>query len=284
MFKEDNQAQTYAEVLKRASSFLREIRRSSFVAEWLMRERLTWSKTELIMHYNEEMPVEQIDQFEQDFKQFVAGKPMQHIIGHDWFYHRKFKITSDTLIPRPETEAWLDRVFDLLSADSLKVLDLGTGSGVLGITHKLERPQDEVIATDISEAALNVAKDNARRLEADVVFKWGDLFDPLNQEQFDVVLCNPPYISKNETDVMDQSVLDYEPKEALFAKEDGLAVYKKIAKQLSDYLKSDACVFLEIGYAQGKAVSQLFETAFPKATIEVWQDFSDHDRVVAIFM
>jgi len=284
MFKEDNQVQTYAEVLERASSFLREIRRSSFVAEWLMRERLDWSKTELIMHYNEEMPAPQVDQFEQDFKQFVAGEPMQHIIGHDWFYHRKFKITPATLIPRPETEAWLDRVLGLLPENSLKVLDLGTGSGVLGITQKLERPQDEVIATDISEAALNVAKENARLLEADVAFKLGDLFEPLSQEQFNVVLCNPPYISKNETDVMDQSVLDYEPKEALFAKEDGLAVYKAIAKQLSDYLKPDACVFLEIGYTQGGAVSQLFEAAFPKATIEVWQDLNEHDRVVAMFV
>jgi len=284
MVKENEEAQTYAEVLDWASSFLREIRHSSFVAEWLMRERLDWSKTDLIMHYNNEMPTDQKDQFEKDFKRFLKGEPMQHIIGHDWFYHRKFKITPDTLIPRPETEAWLDRVIKLLPDEPLKVLDLGTGSGVLGITQKLERPQDEVTATDISEAALTVAQENAQALKADVTFKLGNLFKPLEQTQFDLILCNPPYISESETDVMDQSVIDYEPKEALFAKDDGLAFYQKMARHLTDYVTPKARVFLEIGYTQGEAVSQLFRQAFPKADVDLWQDFNGQDRVVAIFM
>jgi len=284
MVKENEEAQTYAEVLDWASSFLREIRHSSFVAEWLMRERLDWSKTDLIMHYNDEMPSEQREQFEKDFKRFLKGEPMQHIIGHDWFYHRKFKITPDTLIPRPETEAWLDRVLKLLPDESLKVLDLGTGSGVLGITQKLERPQDDVTATDISEAALTVAKENAHALGAEMTFKQGDLFEPLTQTEFDLILCNPPYISENETDVMDQSVLDYEPKEALFARDSGLAFYQKMAPQLADYVKPKARVFLEIGYTQGEAVSQLFKQFFPKADVDHWQDFNGNDRVVAIFM
>lgn len=280
---EENESLTYYEVLQRASSFLFEIRHSSFVAEWLMRERLNWTKTDLIIHYNKPMPKEQIQQFEKDFQEFVAGKPMQQIIGHEWFYDRKFKVTADTLIPRPETEEWLDRVLKLLPNRALDVLDIGTGSGVLGITTKLERPQDTVTATDISKAALQVAQENAQTLGAKVSFKLGSLFVPVENQKFDVILCNPPYIGADEIDVMDSSVLNHEPKRALFAEDEGLAIYKEIAHSIADYLNPGAYVFFEIGYKQGKAVKNIFERVFPKAKVEIWQDFSQLDRVVAIY-
>src|SRR5699024_2677929 len=114
---------------------------SVFAAEWLMCERLNWTKTDLVRNFREEMPEEQAKQFKQDVKQFNDGMPMQHIIGHEWFYNRKFKVTNDTLIPRPETEEWLDRVLKMLPKKPLNVLDIGTGTGVLAITDKLERPE-----------------------------------------------------------------------------------------------------------------------------------------------
>lgn len=283
LFKE-NETLTYYEVLERASSFLKEIRHSSFVAEWLMRERLDWTKTDLILNYNNEMPGESLRQFEQDFKAFLKGQPMQYIIGHEWFYNRKFKVTENTLIPRPETEEWLDRVLKELPDRKLNVLDIGTGTGVMGITLKLERPNDTVTATDISEAALKVAKENAKRLQANVSFKLGDLFDPVKEETFDLIVCNPPYIAEAEMDVMDSSVLAYEPKAALFAKEEGLANYKKIAESINEYLKPESCAFFEIGYKQGEKVSQLFKNALPEARIELWKDFNGHDRVVAVYL
>lgn len=273
---------TYYEVLQRASSFLAEIGHSSFVSEWLMRERLGWDKTKLVLNYQTQITDDKLEQFNRDLDAFLKGQPMQQIIGHEWYYNRKFKVTKDTLIPRPETEEWQDRVLKLLSQSPLRVIDIGTGTGVLGLTHQLERPEDTVTLTDISEEALAVAKENAQRLEAKVSFKLGHLFEPVGHQQFDVILCNPPYIGENEVDVMDQSVLDYEPKSALFAADEGLAIYKELALALPNYLKPGAKIFLEIGYKQGTQVAKLMEQQLPQATVEIWQDFNDLDRVVAI--
>ena len=274
---------TYNEVLHRASSFLEKNNHSVFAAEWLMRERLNWTKTDLVRNFREEMPEEQAKQFKQDVKQFNDGMPMQHIIGHEWFYNRKFKVTNDTLIPRPETEEWLDRVLKMLPKKPLNVLDIGTGTGVLAITDKLERPEDVVTATDLSKEALQVASENAKALQADVTFKQGDLFAPIENETFDVVLSNPPYIGLDELNVMDQSVIDYEPKLALFAEDDGYLIYTRLADSIVNHLNPKAQIFLEIGYTQGKRVAETFKKTLPQAKIEIWKDFNGLDRVVAIF-
>ena len=279
---DQTEALTYYEVLDRASSFLSELNHSSFVAEWLMRERLDWSKTELVMQYRNVMPVSELKQFERDFEEFLKGLPMQQIIGHEWFYNRKFKVTEDTLIPRPETEEWLELVLTELPQEPLTVVDIGTGTGIIGLTVKLERPADDVTITDISKEALDVAKENAQVLGAEVTAELGDLFDPLVGKKFDVIISNPPYISEDEINVMDQSVLDYEPKSALFADEDGLAIYKRMAESIEKYLKPNGRIYLEIGYQQGDSVSRLFKNAFPDAKVTVWQDFNQLDRVVAV--
>ena len=279
---DQTEALTYYEVLDRASSFLRELNHSSFVAEWLMRERLDWSKTELVMQYRNVMPVSELKQFERDFEEFLKGLPMQQIIGHEWFYNRKFKVTEDTLIPRPETEEWLEQVLTDLPQEPLTVVDIGTGTGIIGLTVKLERPADDVTITDISKEALDVAKENAQVLGAEITAELGDLFDPLVGKKFDVIISNPPYISEAEINVMDQSVLDYEPKSALFADEDGLAIYKRMAESIEKYLKPNGRIYLEIGYQQGDSVSRLFKNAFPDAKVTIWQDFNQLDRVVAV--
>lgn len=279
---DQTEALTYYEVLDRASSFLRELNHSSFVAEWLMRERLDWSKTELVMQYRNVMPASELKQFERDFEEFLKGLPMQQIIGHEWFYNRKFKVTEDTLIPRPETEEWLEQVLTDLPQEPLTVVDIGTGTGIIGLTVKLERPADDVTITDISKEALDVAKENAQVLGAEVTAELGNLFEPLVGKKFDVIISNPPYISEAEINVMDQSVLDYEPKSALFADEDGLAIYKRMAESIEKYLKPNGRIYLEIGYRQGDSVSRLFKNAFPDAKVTIWQDFNQLDRVVAV--
>ena len=282
MFTVTDDEAKYFEVLQRASSFLSKKGLPVSAAEWLMQERLSWSKTDLVQNYREVMPLEQMKIFIEDIEQFSKGKPMQQIIGHDWFYGRKFILNEHTLIPRPETEEWLDRVLKELPERPLKVLDIGTGTGVLAITHKLERPADEVIALDISEEALKIARKNAEKLQADVYFIKSDLFDALTDETFDLILSNPPYISKKEIALMDESVLQHEPKQALFAENDGLAIYEELALNVSDYLKDSYCIFLEIGFAQGAKVKKIFLEALPEATVEIWTDFSDLDRVVRI--
>lgn len=284
MFKVIEGKSTYFTTLKTAESFLKKKKLSNFAAEWLMRERLGWDKTNLIQQYQVEMSKNRQEQFEADINLFVSGQPMQQIIGHEWFYNRKFKIDEHTLIPRPETEAWFDQVLTILPQEPLKVLDIGTGSGVLAISQKLERPTDEVIATDISSEALGVARINAKRLNADVTFREGNLLEPVIGDTFDVVLCNPPYISKDEIALMDVSVLTHEPSTALFAEEDGLAIYQELGKNLEKILNKRAFVFLEIGYAQGDAVKAIFQQAFPEAKVDIWQDYNELDRVVVIYL
>lgn len=273
---------TYFEVLNRASSFLTKNNQSAFAAEWLLRERLNWTKTDLIKNFRTPMPAAEKLQFEADFNEFLVGKPMQQIIGHDWFLDRKFLVTKDTLIPRPETEEWLDRLLKLLPKRPLKVLDVGTGTGVLAISQKLARPQDEVTAVDISAAALAVAQENGVRLEAAVHWVESDLFEQLSGQTFDLILSNPPYISYEEVDLMDESVLNYEPATALFADKDGLAIYEKLAATISNYLEKEYLIALEIGYAQGEAVSRIFQQALPDAQVEIWTDFNELPRLVLI--
>lgn len=283
MFRIKENRSTYFEVLKWASSFLEKNNQSSFAAEWLLRERLGWTKTELITHYHQPMPSAEIKQFETDINQFHEGRPMQQIVGHEWFYGRKFRVTEHTLIPRPETEEWLDRVLKVLPDRPLKVLDIGTGTGVIALTVKLERPLDTVTATDISVEALEVAQKNAELLSADVRFLKGSVFEPVAGEVFDVIISNPPYISHEEISLMDESVLKYEPKSALFAENEGLAIYEEIAKNVSAYLVAPGYAFFEIGFAQGEKVADLFEKALPKAKVEIWQDMNGLDRVIAVF-
>jgi release factor glutamine methyltransferase len=275
---------TYQEVLNWASSFLEENGKEPEAAKWLLRERLDWSTTDLVRFGRSDMPNSEKEQFKKDIKKYLKGYPVQHIVGHEWFYHRKFKVTSDTLVPRPETEEWLHRVLTTLPDELYTVVDIGTGSGILGITYKLERKNDRVIATDISKAALKIAEQNAKLHEADIAFRLGDLTEPIKNEKVDIVLCNPPYIGVEEKNVMDESVIEHEPESALFAENNGLALYQRLAKELPMIMKDKGQIFLEIGYLQGEAVTQLFQQAFPHALVEVWKDYASLDRVVHIHL
>lgn len=273
---------TYREVLRGASSFLEKKEQESRAAEWLIRERLDWTTTDLIRNFDTPMPIAEQKQFEHDLMQHVNGVPLQYIVGHEWFYDRKFRVTPDTLIPRPETEEWFDRLLRSLPEKPLSILDIGTGSGILAISQKLERPQDNVIATDISVSALDIAEKNAEELDADVQFIKGDLTNPVQGKHFDLIVSNPPYIGEDEWKMMDESVIAHEPHLALFAKEKGLAIYKRLAEELPHIVKRGGDIFLEIGYLQGHVVKELFAATFQEAQFEIWKDFSGHDRVLHI--
>ncbi|WP_225743445.1 peptide chain release factor N(5)-glutamine methyltransferase [Marinilactibacillus sp. Marseille-P9653] len=274
--------ETIREVLFGASSFLKKAELEGYAAEWLLKERFDLTKTDLVRMGSQVMPEKMKEQFLNDLQHYLEGKPVQHIVGHEWFYDRKFKVTNDTLIPRPETEEWFDRYLKTLSSKPLDVLDIGTGTGVLAISHKLERPSDRVTAVDISSEALEIAKQNAASLKAEVRFYLSDLTSAVRTHHYDLILSNPPYISTSEHGEMDQSVLDHEPALALFAAEDGLDIYKRLAKELPSILNPEAKVILEIGYLQGQRVQNIFQDAMPNADIEIWKDMAGQDRVVYI--
>ncbi|WP_414838760.1 peptide chain release factor N(5)-glutamine methyltransferase [Carnobacterium sp. TMP28] len=274
--------ETYREVLNWASSFLEAANQEKITAEILIRERLEWSKTDFILQLDQFIPREVKKQWIKDIKEYSTGIPLQYLLGYEWFFDEKFKVTSDTLIPRPETEEIVDKFLKEQSEKSLKVLDIGTGTGVIAITIKKKRPQDDVTAVDLSKEALAVAKENSVQLQTAIRFLLGDLTEPVKNEQFDVVISNPPYIGVDEKKYMDDSVLNYEPELALFAGNGGLAVYQRLAKELPAILKPDGQLYLEIGFKQGLVVKNLFQEAFPKADIIIEKDMSGQDRLLKV--
>lgn len=272
---------TVGEVLNWASSFLKMNRREPYIAEWVMKELFSWTITDLISRRQTHLTEEQWTAYKQAIEECADGRPPQQVVGHEWFYGRPFTVTPDTLIPRPETEEWFHRYLKILPDREMNVLDIGTGSGVLAVSHKLERPQDKVTAVDISPEALAVAQVNAKNMGADVNFLESDVTEKVTGS-FDLVLSNPPYISQDERNEMDESVLNFEPQLALFADEEGLYFYKKMAETLPRLMNKGGQIVLEYGYRQGEQVKAIFEKVFPEADIVIWKDMSGHDRALHV--
>lgn len=200
-------------------------------------------------------------------------EPVQYILGEAFFFGRRFKVTGDVLIPRPETEELVLIVKKWLQSSKKpkpKILDIGTGSGCIPITLNLEIKDSEVYATDVSEEALAVAKFNAANLEADVTFVQHNILnEALNLSDVDVIVSNPPYIAPMEKQAMKKNVLNYEPHLALFASDDDpLEFYKAIASKSFIALKRKGLVAVEINERYGKQVASLFSiNNFQRITI-----------------
>ncbi|KAA9027840.1 peptide chain release factor N(5)-glutamine methyltransferase [Niallia endozanthoxylica] len=275
------------EALQWASSFLREKGRDENAGELLLRFFLHMNRTTLLANLREELEPEVENRFRGAVELHGEGTPVQYIIGHEEFYGRTFRVNECVLIPRPETEELvlgaLERTSRLFGENqSVDVVDVGTGSGAIAISLKLERPVLSVTASDISEEALAVARGNARQLEAEVTFVKGDLLRPFIEtgRKFDVVISNPPYIPIGDKVDMSVVVTEHEPHGALFAGEDGLDLYRRFAEELPLVLKEKALVGFEVGAGQSGAVSDLLRTAFPKAHIETVHDINGKDRMV----
>ena len=212
------------------------------------------------------------------------GKPVQYVIGVERFYGRTFEVDQNVLIPRPETEELIhgaiERSRKLFHNKKITMADIGTGSGAIAITFKKEWPEAEVTATDISEGALAIATRNAQKIGATVTFKEGNMTEPIADKKWDVVLSNPPYIAHEEAASMSPTVLSFEPHKALFADEDGLYFYRKLAENLPALMNKQSLIGVEIGYKQGPAVHKLFTDAFPNAKVETVKDINGKDRIV----
>ena len=279
-------SKTIYEALTRASSFLEENNREKEVARYLLQHVLGKNYSQLMMAMYEEIPTEAFETFWSYVEEHTTGRPFQYIIGQESFYGRDFFVNEHVLIPRPETEELIEEVKKRVPAvfttnkDSLTIADIGTGSGAISITIKKEFPTAQVTATDISSEALQVAGKNAQLLQADITFKQGDLLEPIAQQKWDIVLSNPPYIGQHEAESLSDTVIDYEPHLALFAEEDGLQLYRKMAEQLPLMMNVPSFIGFEIGYEQGPAVKKMLETAFPMATVEVVKDINQKNRFV----
>ena len=214
-------------------------------------------------------------------KHIKEDVPLSHLVGFEYFYDRKFKVTKDVLSPRMETEELIYKVVEYVKAtkkNNLKILDLCTGSGIIAITLKKELDQFsiDVVASDISQEAIKVAKENAQFHDATIKFIQSDIFDNID-DKFDVIVSNPPYIDRKDKVTMQDNVLKYDPHLALFAEEEGMYFYRKIIEQANNYLNDNGVIFFEIGYDQKEKIIKLADMNGYSA--EVYKDINGRDRM-----
>ena len=202
-----------------------------------------------------------------------SGKPFAYIKGSQGFYENDFLVSPSTLIPRPETELLIDIALENLDSEKkIKALDLGTGSGIIAITLSEKCPKWEISATDCSIEALDIAKHNAIR---DIDFYCGSWFEPLPRKKFDLIVSNPPYISKNDPHLED---LRFEPLEALVSGNDGLEDIRLIISQSPQFLNKNGLLLLEHGYDQKDRIIKLLEGSFKN--IKAFKDLNGIDRAI----
>ena len=205
----------------------------------------------------------------------VHGEPLAYILGYREFYGRRFAVTPDVLIPRQDTETIIEAA---LTRSATNVLDIGTGSGCIAITLKLERPDWCVTGIDISDSALKVAERNGEDLGAKADWRRGDLFEGVGSQPFDLIVSNPPYIDPNDPDVAAE-VRNFEPRLALFAGQDGLDIYRRLAEMAIFYLEPHGELLLEVGLLQAELVTDLFLERGWRNT-ETKKDLGGIDRVL----
>lgn len=254
----------------------------------LLLESITKLSTNaLYLKMNEEIDSDTINKFNDIFDKYLYdNKPIQYLIGYSNFYGRDFIVNEDVLIPRFETEELVENVLyrydDYFKGKKVDVCDLATGSGCIAITLSLEEKNMNVIATDISSAALNVAKQNMENLGGKVKFLEGDMLAPLEGYKFDIFVSNPPYIPDNE--LVDPLVKENEPNLALFGGLDGLRFYRIILKDLKKYLKPRAIIAFEHGYDKKNEINALIKEYFKDADIECIKDLEGKDRMTFAYI
>ncbi|PID15166.1 protein-(glutamine-N5) methyltransferase, release factor-specific [Sporosarcina sp. P34] len=275
---------TVLESVQQAQQLLQEREMDTHAAEMAMRFVTGMSQANYLASFREHISDETSSRFWAIITELLTGKPIQYILGEESFYGYLFEVNEHVLIPRPETEELvhyaLQRANQLFGDRVIQVADIGTGSGAIAVAFKKERPTAKVTATDFSEAALEVAKRNAERNEADITFMQGDMEEPLKSQKWDIILSNPPYIAEHEKSVMSPTVYDFEPQTALFAEEDGLYFYRRLAENLSPLMNHPSLIGFEIGYQQGAIVQEYLQKSFPKATVEIVQDINKKDRMI----
>jgi release factor glutamine methyltransferase len=283
---------TLRSVLKQAADMLssNRIERARLEAELLLAHILDLRKEDLIIRPNQELTDPQEENFHQLIERRCRKEPLAYIVGHREFWSLEFKVNPKVLIPRPETEGVVERLLNLAGDEAyekaIRILDVGTGSGILAIVAALEFPKARVTAVDNSDDALEVARRNALRhqvadrieiLEMDLMRGWNL---PPN-DCYDYILSNPPYIPSKELEQLMPDVRDYEPRAALDGGPDGLACYRCIVANAFPYLKPGGHLIFEVGDDQAGLVKQSLQAHGGWNEIEVIQDLSGHDRVVS---
>ena len=239
------------------------------------------SFTDFIFALQQEVTEEEKQLVEEIYTKLVAHIPAQYIIGYAEFYGMQLKVDERVLIPRPETEELVEFILSENPKDNLNVLDIGTGSGAIALALAKNRPDWSITAADISQDALELAMENAKTQDLNLSFIKSDCFSEISSK-YDIIVSNPPYISREDQEEVGLNVLHSEPHLALFADEDGLAIYRRIAEDSKDYLNDGGKIYLEIGYKQGQSVPALFMENLPEKRVRTLKDQFGQDRMVVI--
>jgi release factor glutamine methyltransferase len=257
-------------------------------AEHLLAPALRQPRLQLYLQYERPLDAEELAVFKPLLQRRAAREPLQHIVGSASF--RELDLTTDAraLIPRPETEVLVGAVLEWArervpgGEKTLTAVDLGAGTGCIALSLALEGPFRHVVATDVSDAALALAAENARRsgLVAAVELRCGSLFEPLGDERFDALVSNPPYVAVGEGQDLDPEVRDFEPAHALFAGPDGLEVIAPLVAGASRHLRGGGLLALEVGAGQASSVVELISATGAFEAPRVRRDLAGRPRIV----
>lgn len=239
------------------------------------------SFTDFVFALQQEVTEEEKEFVEEIYTKLANHIPAQYIIGHAEFFGMQLKVDERVLIPRPETEELVELILAENPEENLKVLDIGTGSGAIALALAKNRPDWTITASDISQDALDLASKNAEIQNLNIFLKKSDCFSEISSK-YDIIVSNPPYISRRDESEVGLNVLHSEPHLALFADEDGLAIYRRIAEEVKNYLGDGGKIYLEIGYKQGFSVPTLFKENLPDIRVRTLKDQFGQDRMVVV--
>ena len=271
----------YVETISQLEKNLQEIGEDPENLTYVFRELKSWSLLDFILHRNKEVTESDQKILESIMAQLEDHRSPQYITGKAYFRDLELAVDERVLIPRPETEELVDLVLKENSKADLRVLDIGTGSGAIAISLKSARPDWQVTASDISQGALQWAEENSKLNQVSLDFVESDVFGQITGT-FDVIISNPPYIAYGDKDEVGMNVLASEPHLALFADEDGFAIYRQIIEGAGEHLSENGKLYFEIGYKQGDGLRALLSKHFPQKRVRVLEDIFGKDRKVVM--
>lgn len=251
-------------------------------AKILIAELLGCNPLELLNHLEEEVPEEKVELLKKEIKALEENIPLQYVLGHINFYGNDFYIDERVLIPRFETEELVENTIKYINKyfpEPVDIIDLGTGSGVIGLTLEKKVSTKSVDLIDISKEALEVTHINCEKLSSKANIIESDMFSSV-EKKYDVIISNPPYIKTEEE--IESIVKENEPHIALYAGPNGLDCYQKILENIKDHMKERCLIAFEIGYTQKEDLKQLISKHLPTSKVEVKKDLSGKDRMIFI--
>ena len=253
-------------------------------AKMLLADLLDKNALELLTCLDEIVEEEQVELYKKEIKALEEGKPIQYVLGNVNFYGNTFYVNENVLIPRFETEELVEKTVNYIKkyfTNPVDIIDLGTGSGVIGLTLEKKVSTNSVDLIDISKEALEVTKKNCELLNSKANIIQSDMFNNISiDKKYDVIISNPPYIKEDEE--IEDIVRNNEPHQALYGGVEGLDFYKQILSSIKDHLKDKSIIAFEIGYTQGNDIKKLVEETLPNSKISIEKDLSERDRFVFV--